>query len=90
MYVKKPLDYKVLNHLNASEDEFETHWIEINTGPKSKNIVCCAYQPSDADAGKFTRHLESILSKIDKNKIICIMGDFNINILNYYAPTYTI
>ena len=84
MYVKKSLDYKVLNHLNASEDEFETLWIEINTGPKSKNIVCCAYQPSDADAG------ESILSKIDKNKIICIMGDFNINILNYYAPTYTI
>ena len=28
MYVKKSLDHKVLNHLNALEDEFETLWIE--------------------------------------------------------------
>ena len=40
---KNLLTIKVLNHLNALEDEFETLWIEINTGPKSKNIiVCCA------------------------------------------------
>ena len=32
MYVKKSLDHKVLNHLNALEDEFETLWIEVNTG----------------------------------------------------------
>ena len=45
MYVKKSLDCKVLNHLNVLEDEFETLWIEINTGPKCKNIiVCCAYR----------------------------------------------
>ena len=44
MYVKKSLDHKVLNHLNALEDEIETLWIEINTGRKSKNITdCCAY-----------------------------------------------
>ena len=54
MYVKKSLDHNVLNHLNALEDEFETLWIEMNTGPKSKNIiVCCAYQYPDTDASKF-------------------------------------
>ena len=73
MYVEKSLDHKVLNHLNALEDEFETLWIEINTGPKSKNIiVCCTYRHPDTDASKFTVYLESILSKIDKNKTICI------------------
>ena len=90
MYVKKSLDHKVLNHLNALEDEFETLWIEINTGPKSKNIiVCCAYRHPDTDARKFTVYLESILSKIDKNKTICIMGDFNINLLNYESHSNT-
>ena len=45
MHVKKSLGHKVLNHLNALEEEFETLWFEINTGPKSKNIiVCCAYR----------------------------------------------
>ena len=86
MYVKKSLDHKVLNHLNALEDEFETLWIEINTGPESKNniIVCCAYQHPDTNASKFTVYLESTLSKIDKNKIICInMGEFDIDLLNY-------
>ena len=82
MYVKKSLDHKVLHHLNALEDEFETLWIELSTGPECKNIiVCCAYRHPDAN--KFIEYLESTLSKHDKNKIICIMGDFNINLLNY-------
>ena len=84
MYVKKPLYHKVLNHLNVLEDEFETLWIEVNTGPKCKNsIVCCAYKHPDTDANKFIEYLELTLSTLHKNKIICIMGDFNINLLNY-------
>ena len=59
MYVKKSLDHNVLNHLNALEDEFETLWIEINTGPKSENNnVCCAYRHPDTDASKFIVYLE--------------------------------
>ena len=84
MSVKKSLNHKVSNHLNALEDEFDTLWIDINTGPKSKNIiVCCAYRHPDTEASKFTVYLESTLSKMDKSKIICIMRDFNINLLNY-------
>ena len=90
MYVKKSLDHKVLNHLNVLEDEFETLRIEINTGPKCKNIiVCCAYRHPDTDANKFIEYLESTFSKLDKNKIICIMGDFNINLLNYESHSDT-
>ena len=75
MYVENSLYHKVLNRLNALEDEFETLWIEINTGPKSKNIiVCCAYRHPDTDASKFNVYLESTLSKIYKNKNVCIMG----------------
>ena len=86
VYVKKSLDHKVLNHLNALKDEFETLWIEMSSGPKSKNIIVCY---PDTDASKFTVYLESTLSKIDKNKIICIVGDYNINLLNYGSHSNT-
>ena len=90
MYVKISLDHKVLNNFNALEEEFKTLWIEMNTGPRSKNIiVCCAYRHPDTDASKFTVYLESTLSKIDKNTIIWIMGDFNINLLNYESHSDT-
>ena len=90
IYAKKSLDHKVLHDLNALEDEFETLWIEINTGHKSKNIVvCCAYRHPDTDTSKFIEYFESTLSKIDKNKIICILGDFNINLLNYESHSDT-
>ena len=50
MYVKS-LDHNVLNNFNALKDEFETLWTEINTGPRSKNIIaCCAYQHPDTGA----------------------------------------
>ena len=90
IYVKKTLNCKALSDLNALEDEFETLWVEINTGSKCKNIViCCAYRYPDIDASKFIEHFEHTLSKIDKNKVICVLGDFNINLLNYETHSDT-
>ena len=90
MYIKKALDHKILHHLNALEDEFETLWVEINTGTKRKNIVmCCAYRHPDTDNTKFIEYLEATLSKVDKSKIICVIGDFNINLLNYESHSET-
>ena len=90
MYIKKALDCKTLHDLNALEDEFETLCIEINTGTKSKNIViCCAYRHPDTGTTKFIEYPEATLSKVDKNKIICVIGDFNINVLNYGSHSET-
>ena len=69
MYVKKSLDHLILSNLNALEDEYETLWVEINTGPQRKNIICyCAYRHPDTDASKFIDYMESTLSKL-KTKI---------------------
>ena len=46
-------------------------------------VVCCSSRHPHTDVTKFIEYLESVLSKVDKNKIICVMGDFNINLLNY-------
>ena len=51
MSVKKSLDNLILSNLNALEDEYETLWVEITTGPQIKNIICCcAYRDTDTDA----------------------------------------
>ena len=91
MYVKKTHDHLILSNLNALEDEYGTLWAEIKTGPQSKNIICCcAYRHPDTDASKFSDYMESTLSKIEnKNKIICVKGDFNLNLLNYETHTHT-
>ena len=79
-----------MHEFNALEDEFESLWVEINTGPPGKNIVvCCSYRHPDTDVTKFIEYLESVLSKVDKNKIVCVMGDFNINLLNYESHNDT-
>ena len=84
-YIKKALDHKILHDLNALEDE-----VEINTGTKSKNIViCCAYRHPDTNTTKFIEYPEATLSKVDKNKIIFVIGDFNINLLNYELHSET-
>ena len=80
---EKTLDCKILSDLNSLEDEFETLWVEINTGSKCKNIIiCCAYRHPDTDASRFIEHFEHTLSKTDKNKVICIVENFNINLSN--------
>ena len=57
-------------------------WVEINTGSKCKNIIiCCANRHPDTDASKFIENFDHAFDKI--YKVICILGDFNINLLNY-------
>ena len=38
MYLKKTLDYTIRDDLSVVSDEYETLWVEINTGSKAKSI----------------------------------------------------
>ena len=55
------------------------------------NILCCCnYRHPNTDVSTFTEHRESVLSKYGKSsKIISIMGDFNINLLECKHHTDT-
>ncbi len=76
--------------MSISNIDFETIWIEIDN-PRAKNILCCcAYRHPSSDIAKFTQHLQETLCAIaDEDKIIQIMGDFNIDLLNYGHHTLT-
>ena len=84
LYVNSRLDHHVRDDLSVIEDDYETIWIEINNH-KSKNLLCCClYRYPSSDITNFNNHISSILQKVQKeNKSLIIMGDFNINLVNY-------
>ena len=91
MYVNKKLDHVVREDISVLEDEYETLWIEIKTGAKAKNILCCCvYRHPNTDTKKFVEHMDDVLPKLEKsNKTIFLMGDFNINLFSYEHHTET-
>ena len=79
-------DVKVRNDLSLQlENAFESTFVEISQ-KKRKNIVCgCVYKhPSFSPASFSAEFLDNVLPKIEsENKLVTIMGDFNINLLDY-------
>ena len=68
--------------------EIENIWVEIKVKNNNNLSFCCAYRHPDSDNDIFTAHFKSLLPKLI-NKRVFIMGDFNINLLNYdsHIPT---
>ena len=91
LYIKTCLGPVPRPELDSNSDEYETVWAEIEN-PKDKNIlICCAYRHPSTEIEHFTEHLQSSLSNPSvANKHVFILGDFNINLLNYdsHTPTF--
>ena len=88
LYVKTSLISTPCNELSFKCKEFETIWVEIEVKDKKNLFFCCAYRHPNSDIDIFTAHFESLLPNLI-NKRVFIMGDFNINLLNYdsHIPT---
>ena len=58
---------------------------------KSKKIICsCIYRHPASDPVKLFQYLEQILDKLSReNKLVFLLGDFNINLLNYHTHNAT-
>ena len=88
MYVDEKIPYNMRNDLNELNNlkDTETLFIEIEK-QKSKNIVIGViyiYRPPDQNMKEFNKSIDTLLSKIagQEKKLLYIMGDFNINLLN--------
>ena len=90
IYIRSDIDYKVRDELNALEDDFESIWVEVNTSA-TKNMLCgCIYRHPNTDVEKFTQYLDTVFSKAKiERKLVFLMGDLNINLLNYDSNTAT-
>ena len=86
-FITRNVNIKSNHNANEGDDlsfcksDFETIWVEIDN-LKAKNILWCyGYRYRSTDLAKFRNDLQEILYvKENENKIIYIMGDFNVNI----------
>ena len=93
LFVKDEMKYFVRKDLLQIKhpENTETLFIEIER-EKSKNIIVgIVYRSPDQDVHEFNQFTENLLSKVSKseNKLIYMMGDFNINLLNSDTHTST-
>ena len=59
-------------------------YVPLHFEHKNDVTIILDLHRATTDASKFNDYMGSTLSKIEsKNKIICIMGDFNFNLLSY-------
>jgi exonuclease III len=89
-YVRSDCDFHIREDLNSTTEDFECLWIEVHT-KCHRNIVCSViYGHPNGNFDHFSNYLTAAMDKISNEKKNCIlMGDFNINLLNYesHPPT---
>ena len=85
------MSYKPQTDLNMYEkNELESTFIEIINSKKSNIVVGCAYKHPNMDVLDFNSLINQLLDKIsNEQKQFFLLGDFNINLLNYteHQPT---
>ena len=86
LFIDKSIKYQRRNDLCIFNDNIESIFIEIDKSQinTSRNVIVCElYRPPNTDLPSFTDYVNQILDVIkNENKIVYLMGDFNINLLN--------
>ena len=90
VYIKNSLKFHSRDELNLCTIECETLWIEIKN-QLYKNIICCIiYRHPNSNLECFLNQLFTLIEKANtENKYCFLLGDFNINLLNYDTHTQT-
>ena len=91
LYLANNLDYKVRQNLKFENSETtDSLFVEI-TIPKGKNtIIGVIYRAPDNNLTTFINDFNEVLDKITKeNKICYLMGNFNVNLMNYQTNNLT-
>ena len=89
MYILDSLSYIERADLNSkTHGELKSTFVEIEQ-TKKKNIVCgCIYRHPNSNIEDFITYMVKVLDKLNnEDKTVLLMGDFNINLLNYQSDT---
>ena len=74
-------DLKINKTCNCTKCATESTWIEFSKN-NCKFIVCCIYRHVNGNVQHFNTALQASLEKLDRNSVVVIAGDMNINLLN--------
>ena len=87
LLVKDAIPFQTRDDLTSTDDDFESVFIEIDktTLNKCRNVVIgVIYRPPNSDIVTFNDSLAVVLEKLkNENKICYLLGDYNIDLLNY-------
>ena len=92
LYISSNLTYKLRNDLFIYKStEIESTFIEILSPKKTIVIVGCIYGHPHMDLNEFNDYyINNLLDKLSKeNKTVFLLGDFNIDLLNYDQHSLT-
>ena len=91
--IQDQVSFRERPDLSCFTEDFETVFIEIEKGNQlnAKNVIIgVIYRPPNQDILSFNEKLNDIINKIRmENKICYLLGDYNINILNYSSHVHT-
>ena len=88
LYIKNNITYycreDLFKSFSITSCEFEALWVEIISKKGPNILIAIIYRhPDKSDIKSFLHYLEQCFNKIRaENKIITIMGDFNLDLLN--------
>ena len=88
IYTDEKLDHFKRDDLSKYDENFEAVWVEIKN-KKGRNFLCaCVYRHPNTDVTSFTQYVETVFTEMNKDNIF-IMGDFNIDLLQYGTQNST-
>ena len=90
LYVKQNMSYTKIENLTTSTSDFEGLWIELHNN-KQRNVVCgIIYRHPSGNSEDFLDYLQNAIESIyNSNKCCIILGDFNLNLLNFESHPQT-
>jgi hypothetical protein len=90
IYLASELEFNHHNDITFDDPCIESIFIEI-CRPKGKNIIPgIIYRPPNQSVGEFVKSTEILMTNISKeNKLCYLMGDFNLNLMNYHCHQFT-
>ena len=85
--------FKTRPDLSYFDEECETVFIEVEEGQQRQNhnvIIGVIYRPPNQDISSFNDKMNNIVNIVRReNKTCYLLGDYNINILNYASQVQT-
>lgn len=89
-FIDNSLKFHIREDLSCDSNESEMLWIELENS-LDKNILCgVIYRHPNSDLETFLNNLYKSLENIHKEqKYTIMMGDYNINLLNYESHSLT-
>lgn len=91
LYLSNDLQFKSRNDLHFSDsNSIDALFIEVINSQGKNAIVGVVYRPPDQNLNTFVHEFNSLAEKISReNKSCFILGDFNINFMNYQRHNKT-